>query len=1251
MIRRLLPSPFLPAAIAAAGILPLASAQQQVAPVQMPQYPPPDRVLVDDMWVPTEVLYGDGHWDGPSWTNGVVPYWFDDQTVSFGEKQAMLLAMAEIEAVCGVDFVPSTTGLPPLVLIRENPANTNVSTSEVGMQSLPQFLNIGAEHWDDHFLIVHELMHTLGFKHEHQRPDRDLYVQIQWSNIHPVQCGGGSCAGNFSIFNGQFVGPYDFDSVMHYAGTAFGVGSSTTIQCKPGFTQYQNTMGKLELMSYGDIQALQTKYGTPAGPAIASHVPAAVFAGVGETEFIFTGSGFNLGSENPSGIPGSRVQYFANGSWNDALETEVESSTRVSARIAIGAEFPLGFLPLRIVNDSLAGGATGTVLTAVSAVPCSSADERTGWAILGLPDTDNDGYDDVILGRPGYSNGRGQIMCRSGQDAALKWTVIGSPNGNLGHALALVGDVNGDGVADFACSEPGLGSGHVRIHSGDTGFVLRNIDGATFGSGPGFGTAIALAGDLDLNGVPDLVVGSPDYNNGLGRIDLVSGSSGGLFFGIGGLQPGERFGAAVSGGFDLDGDGRPEVAAGAPLFDGSNGIDCGRVSVYEGAFGTFLASAIGDGRRDQFGASVAIAPSTLAQATGSLLVGAPEPGTASTQPGTGYARLFRHVNGPFTGLLEIATWPGSLNGARRGHTVFAAGDVDDDGGTDFLVSSIGSATVEANVELVSGRTGEVLWRTVRPASTDDFGWALGVADRTNDGRLSALVGIPRSDGQCTDSGSWTSEPMAVAPSAARPMITEVATAVPGTSPAAIEITNFGTTAVDLGGWKVRFRDSLPVGNNGSGQSSSLAGIALAPLETIVLRTQIGAAFAETPPSVRTLNVLSGGPVLAADFAAALIAPNGYVVDEIHVAGFGGTYHEGSMGGKFGGAVPNHQTGQILSAQKVERIWGLDTNGPADWTVNGGRSMGLESQSSGARDPRTVSGGQSKVVLNEINRNTGHYVELVNRGSTSAQLQGWLLRYSNAQGAPIRQLSPFPEHFSLNAGDYMVIGSTAQPPAELPASVDYVRVNGLALGSAEFTLGLYDARGRLVDLVRATRPTTELVHNDPRLPGHPDAFRQAAISGSIVQSLGRSRDNADHDVGDDWHPMPLRTMGTQNPLIWSPDPEPGLDVRVNRRPGISAAMILDADPDRAGNAWSFLVSLGHANGQGPVLGLGPDAIPNWLFFSTVAPFYGVLDSHGAARVDLPMSFVPPGLPLDFRFLLIDPTTGAFVTLAPIVTYDS
>ncbi|XP_075719675.1 astacin-like metalloendopeptidase [Rhinoderma darwinii] len=65
-------------------------------------------------------------------------------------------------------------------------------------------------------LIQHELVHTLGFYHEHTRKDRDNYIDISWENI---------AKSDYSAFNhdkGDVQNlPYDYNSIMHYSMYAF----------------------------------------------------------------------------------------------------------------------------------------------------------------------------------------------------------------------------------------------------------------------------------------------------------------------------------------------------------------------------------------------------------------------------------------------------------------------------------------------------------------------------------------------------------------------------------------------------------------------------------------------------------------------------------------------------------------------------------------------------------------------------------------------------------------------------------------------------------------------------------------------------------------------------------------------------------------------------------------------------------------------------------------------------------------------
>ncbi|XP_039981682.1 low choriolytic enzyme-like isoform X1 [Xiphias gladius] len=73
-------------------------------------------------------------------------------------------------------------------------------------------------------IIQHELLHALGFYHEHTRSDRDMYVRINWENInqHFVYNFRKKDMNNLNT-------PYDYSSVMHYSRTAFGKNGLETI--------------------------------------------------------------------------------------------------------------------------------------------------------------------------------------------------------------------------------------------------------------------------------------------------------------------------------------------------------------------------------------------------------------------------------------------------------------------------------------------------------------------------------------------------------------------------------------------------------------------------------------------------------------------------------------------------------------------------------------------------------------------------------------------------------------------------------------------------------------------------------------------------------------------------------------------------------------------------------------------------------------------------------------------------------------
>jgi hypothetical protein len=150
---------------------------------------------------------------------------------------------------------------------------------------------------------------------------------------------------------------------------------------------------------------------------------------------------------------------------------------------------------------------------------------------------------------------------------------------HFGLALAGVGDIDGDGVPDLAAGAPyqnvaGQGDqGQVFLFSGATGARLRTLNDPVPQAGAYFGLALAGGGDIDGDGVPDVAVGAPGQEvagqAGQGQVFVFSGASGQLVLTLTKPSPQAQagFGWTLAGVGDVDGDGIPDLAVGAPYQD------------------------------------------------------------------------------------------------------------------------------------------------------------------------------------------------------------------------------------------------------------------------------------------------------------------------------------------------------------------------------------------------------------------------------------------------------------------------------------------------------------------------------------------------------------------------------------------------------------------------------------------------------------------------------------------------------------
>ena len=101
---------------------------------------------------------------------------------------------------------------------------------------------------------IHEIGHAVGLWHEQSREDRDLFVTINWQNIQD----GRASQFNQHISDGDDLGAYDYDSIMHYGRFAFTKNGLETITPVDPNAQ----IGQRNGLSPGDIAAVEDIYPT-----------------------------------------------------------------------------------------------------------------------------------------------------------------------------------------------------------------------------------------------------------------------------------------------------------------------------------------------------------------------------------------------------------------------------------------------------------------------------------------------------------------------------------------------------------------------------------------------------------------------------------------------------------------------------------------------------------------------------------------------------------------------------------------------------------------------------------------------------------------------------------------------------------------------------------------------------------------------------------------------------------------------------
>ncbi len=332
-------------------------------------------------------------------------------------------------------------------------------------------------------------------------------------------------------------------------------------------------------------------------------------------------------------------------------------------------------------------------------------------------DVNDDGFADLLVGAAGSNDARGSAYVYLGSESGLhnfRKTRLGNADGArddwFGAAVSAAGDVNGDGFADIL-----IGASGSNRDGADWGVAYLFMggpdgprdDSRTMLRAPAqdydqFGSSVTSAGDINGDGFADIAIGCP----GIDLVGRTSGKDRGAVYIFEGSARGprrvpairlvapvpldhDRFGAAVNGGGDLNGDGYSDLLVGAPGADKSD-IDAGTAYVFLGSAKGLTkvpATVLDDpdaSINDRFGTAVAVLGDIDGDGYDDMAVG-----TAGAKRGR--ALIFRG-SAEGIGAKPTLVLHDPLGGGFNdfAESIGPAGDVNGDGLRDLIIGASGS---------------------------------------------------------------------------------------------------------------------------------------------------------------------------------------------------------------------------------------------------------------------------------------------------------------------------------------------------------------------------------------------------------------------------------------------------------------------------------------------------------------------------------------------------------------------------------
>jgi hypothetical protein len=362
-----------------------------------------------------------------------------------------------------------------------------------------------------------------------------------------------------------------------------------------------------------------------------------------------------------------------------------------------------------------------------------AAGDQFGWIARNMGDVDGDGVDDVTTSAPtNGENGQnaGKVYAYSGRSGVLLWTALGPEGGQLGLGIEAAGDVNADGVPDVIAGAPY--ADRAFVYSGLDGRVVMELEARQ--TGELFGRKVGDLGDVNSDGHDDVFVGAPQNDavgEDAGRGYVFSGRDGSVLLTLDGEEAGDNFGSSGGGSTDAGG---TFIVVGSP----NAGLeDRGRTYVYRGLDPepAFVIEA------DETGAQLGgMFVSMLGDVDGDGVsdVYASDWSNGAAGPSTGRAYVHSGADG-----CRLYTFTGEAAGDGFGIGVADVGDVDADGHADLLIGAwqhAGAAASGGKLYLYSGADGSLVRTVTGRVMGETLGFdTTGVGDVDGDGHIDWLV--------------------------------------------------------------------------------------------------------------------------------------------------------------------------------------------------------------------------------------------------------------------------------------------------------------------------------------------------------------------------------------------------------------------------------------------------------------------------------------------------------------------------------